>query len=115
MNKIHEIAGDGTLMPRSGDGMVNMAKLIRVMAESPVDEAMGARADGACEAGNRRNGYRERGLATGVGTINLRIPEPRAGSHFPEDPIGRCSRADRAVVAAGSTTTPSAGPSWVPR
>ena len=115
MNKIHEIAGDGALMPRSGDGMVNMAEPIRVMAESPVDEAMGARADGACGAGNQRNGYRERGLATSVGTINLRIPEPRAGSHFPEDPIGRCSRADRAVVAAGSTTTPSAGPSWVPR
>ena len=108
MNKIHEIAGDSALMPRSGDGMVNMA-------ESPVDEAMGARADGACGAGNQRNGYRERGLATSVGTINLRIPEPRAGSHFPEDPIGRCSRAGRAVIAAGSTTTPSAGPSWAPR
>ena len=107
MNKIHEIAGDGALMPRSGDGMVNMA-------ESPVDEAMGARADGACGAGNQRNGYRERGLATSVGAIDLRIPKPPAGSHFPEDPIGRCSRADRAVVA-GSTTTPSAGPSWVPR
>ena len=102
-------------MPRSGDGMVNMAELIRVMAESPVDEAMGAQADEACEAGNRRNGYRERGLATSVGAIDLRIPKPPAGSHFPEDPIGRCSRADRAVVAAGSTTTPSAGPSWVPR
>ena len=51
MNKIHEIAGDSALMPRSGDGMVNMA-------ESLVDEAMGARADGACGAGNQRNGYR---------------------------------------------------------
>ena len=56
MNKIHEIAGDGALLPRSGDGLVNMAKLIRVMAESPVDEAMGAQADEACEAGNQRNG-----------------------------------------------------------
>ena len=43
-------------MPRSGDGMVNMAEPIRVMAESPVDEAMGARADEACEAGSQRNG-----------------------------------------------------------
>ena len=102
MNKIHEIAGDGALMPRFYDGMVNMAEPIRVMAESPVDEAMGARADGACGAGNRRNGYRERGLATGVGAIDLRIPKPPAGSHFPEDPIGRCSRAGRAVIAAVS-------------
>ncbi len=115
MNKIHEIAGDGALMPRSGDGMVNMAEPIRVMAESPVDEAVGAQADEACEAGNQRNGYRERRLATSVGAIDLRIPKPPAGSHFPEDPIGRCSRAGRAVIAAGSTTTPSAGPSWVPR
>ena len=108
MDKMRGIAGDSALMPRSGDGMVNMA-------ESLVDEAMGARADGACGAGNQRNGYRERGLATSVGAIDLRIPKPPAGSHFPEDPIGRCSRAGRAVIAAGSTTTPSAGPSWVPR
>ncbi len=91
---MHEIAGGGAQMPRF-DAMVNMA-------ESPVDEAMGARADEACEAGNQRNGYRERGLATSVGAIDLRIPKLRAGSHFPEDPIGRCSRAGRAVVAAVS-------------
>ena len=91
---MHEIAGGGAQMPRF-DAMVNMA-------ESPVDEAMGARADEACEAGNQRNGYRERRLATSVGAINLRIPKLRAGSHFPEDPIGRCSRAGRAVIAAVS-------------
>ena len=91
---MHEIAGGGAQMPRF-DAMVNMA-------ESPVDEAMGAQADEACEAGNQRNGYRERRLATSVGAINLRIPKLRAGSHFPEDPIGRCSRAGRAVVAAVS-------------
>ena len=66
MDKIHEIAGDGALMPRFDDGMVNMAELIRVMAESLVNEAMDARADEACEGGNRRNGYRERRLAAGV-------------------------------------------------
>ena len=99
---MHEIAGDGALMPRSGDGMVDMAEPIRVMAESPVDEAMGAQADEACEAGNQRNGYRERRLTTSVGTINLRIPKLRAGSYFPEDLIERYSRADRAVVAAVS-------------
>ena len=102
MDKMRGIAGDGAQMPRSGDGMVNMAELIRVMAESPVDEAMDAQADEACEAGNRRNGYREHRLTTSVGTINLRIPKLRAGSYFPEDLIERYSRADRAVVAAVS-------------
>ena len=44
MDKIHEIAGDGAPMPRFDDGMVNMAELIRVMAESLVNEIMDARA-----------------------------------------------------------------------
>lgn len=102
MDKIHEIAGDGALMPRFDDGMVNMAELIRVMAESLVNEIMDAQADEACESGNRRNGYRERKLVTSVGTINLRIPKLRAGSYFPEDLIERYSLVDRAVIAAVS-------------
>lgn len=53
---MHEIAGDGAEMPRFDDGMVDMAELIRVMAESLANEAMGARADEACEAGSQRNG-----------------------------------------------------------
>ena len=97
MDKIHEIAGDGALMPRFDDGMVNMAELIRVMAESLVNEIMDARADEACEGGNRRDGHRERKLVTGVGTINLRIPKLRAGGHFPEDLIERYSRAARTM------------------
>ncbi len=102
MDKIHEIAGDGALMPRFDDGMVNMTELIRVMAESLVNEIMDAQADEACESGNQRNGYRERRLVTSVGTINLRIPKLRAGSYFPEDLIERYSRVDRAVIAAVS-------------
>lgn len=102
MDKIHEIAGDGALMPRFDDGMVNMAELIRVMAESLVDEIMDAQADEACEGGNRRDGHRERKLATGVGAINLGIPKLRAGSYFPEGLIERYSRVDRAVIAAVS-------------
>ena len=102
MDKMHEIAGDGALMPRFDDGMANMAEPIRAMAESLVNEAMDARADEACEGGNRRNGYRERRLAAGVGAIDPRIPKLRAGSHFPEDLIERCSRAGRAVIAAVS-------------
>lgn len=102
MDTIHEMTADAALMPRFDDGMVNMTELIRVMAESLVNEIMDAQADEACEAGNQRNGYRERKLATSVGTINLRIPKLRAGSYFPEDLIERYSRADRAVVAVVS-------------
>ena len=102
MDKIHEIAGDGALMPRFDDGMVNMAELIRVVAESLANEAVDARADEACGGGSRRNGYRVRKLAAGVGTVNLGIPKLRAGGYFPEDLIERYSRAGRAVVAAVS-------------
>ena len=102
MDKTREIAGDGALMPRFDDGMVNMAELMRAMAESLVNEAMDARADEACEGGDRRDGHRVRRLATGVGTISLGIPRPRAGSYFPEGLIERYSRADRAVIAAAS-------------
>ena len=59
MGKVREIAGDGAPMPGFDDGMVDMAGPIRAMAEPPVNEAMGARADGARGGGNRRNGYRE--------------------------------------------------------
>ena len=69
MDKIHEIAGDGALVPRFDDGMVNMTELIRVMAESLVNEIMDAQADDACADGNRRNGYRERSLVTSVVSI----------------------------------------------
>ena len=102
MDKIHEIAGDGALMPRFDDGMVNMAELMRVVAESLANEAVDARAGEACEGGSRRNGHRVRKLAAGVGTIDLGIPKLRAGGYFPEDLIERYSRAGRAVVAAVS-------------
>lgn len=102
MDKIHEIAGDGALMPRFDDGMVNMTELIRVMAESLVNEIMDAQADEACESGNQRNGYRERRLVTSVGTINLRIPKLRAGSYFPRT----SSSGTRAWTARSSPRSP---------
>ncbi|WP_304902688.1 transposase, partial [Adlercreutzia caecimuris] len=89
-------------IPRFDDGMVNIQELIRVMAESLVNEIMDAQAEDACADGNQRNGYRERTLATSVGAINLRIPKLRRGSYFPEDLLVRYSRADRAVIAAVS-------------
>ena len=58
----------------------------RQLTESVVNGAMSAGADRLCEAtGNGRDGYRERGLVTCVGTRALRIPRARTGSFFPDD------------------------------
>ena len=84
-----------------GDGLLDMRELARTLLETMVNEIMDAQADMACEDGaTARNGYRERGLATPVGDIVLRIPKLRAGTYFPEGLIERYSRADRAVAAA---------------
>lgn len=88
-------------LPTHGDGLLDTRELARTLLETMVNEIMDAQADMACEDGaTARNGYRERGLATPVGDIVLRIPRLRAGTYFPEGLIERCSRADRAVAAA---------------
>lgn len=88
-------------LPTHGDGLLDIRELARTLLETMVNEIMDAQADMACEDGaTARNGYRERGLATPVGDIVLRIPKLRAGTHFPEGLIERRSRADRAVAAA---------------
>ena len=97
MDKIHEIAGDVAQMPRFDDGMADTAELIRVTAESPVNEIMDAQAEDACAEGNQRNGHRERTLTTSVGTINLRIPKLRRGTCFPDGLLVRHSRVGRVV------------------
>ena len=72
-------------LPTHGDGLLDMRELARTLLESMVNEVMDAQADMLCEDGaNSRNGYRERGLATPVGDITLRIPKLRAGTYFPE-------------------------------
>lgn len=102
MDSLEHLTAEAAEIPRFDDGMVNIRELIRIMAESLVDEIMDAQAEDACADGNQRNGYRERALVTSVGTINLRIPKLRRGSYFPEDLLVRYSRADRAVTAAVS-------------
>lgn len=102
MDSLEHDAPKACEMPRFDDGMVNIQELIRIMAESLVNEIMDAQAEDACSDGNQRNGYRERTLVTSVGAINLRIPKLRRGSCFPEDLLVRYSRADRAVIAAVS-------------
>ena len=100
-----EILSDPTpdmlAMPRFDDGAIDMQELLRRLAEQVVNAVMDAEADQLCGGGaNSRNGYRERGLATCVGTLTLRIPKLRTGSFFPDDVIERYQRADRALVAA---------------
>lgn len=100
-----EILSDPTpdmlAMPRFDDGAIDMQELLRRLAEQVVNAVMDAEADQLCGGGaNSRNGYRERGLATCVGTLTLRIPKLRTGSFFPDDVIERYQRVDRALVAA---------------
>ena len=92
---------DMLAMLRFDDGAIDMQELLRRLAEQVVNAVMDAEADQLCGGGaNSRNGYRERGLATCVGTLTLRIPKLRTGSFFPDDVIERYQRADRALVAA---------------
>ena len=100
-----EILSDPTpdmlAMPRFDDGAIDMQELLRRLAEQVVNAVMDAEADQLCGGGaNSRNGYRERALATCVGTLALRIPKLRSGSFFPEDVLERYQRVDRALVAA---------------
>lgn len=85
-------------IPGFDDEMVNIRELVRIMAESRVNETIDAQAEDACGEGDQRNGYRERGLVTGTGVIRLRIPELRRGGFFPEDLPVRYSRADGAAT-----------------
>lgn len=102
MDGLEHGAAAAAQIPRFDDGMVNIQELLRVMAEALVNEIMDAQAEDACADGNQCNGYRERALVTSVGAINLRIPELRRGSYFPEGLLVRYSRVDRAVIAAVS-------------
>jgi Transposase, Mutator family/Transposase IS116/IS110/IS902 family len=67
--------------------------LLRAMVQHFTEALMGAEADAFCgapygerspERVNIRNGYRERGWGTRVGTIELAIPKLRQGSYFPD-------------------------------
>ncbi|RVU97626.1 IS256 family transposase [Coriobacteriales bacterium OH1046] len=103
MESIADIAAPGAALaiPRFEDGFVNMQELLRTLAESVVNEIMAAEAEQLCgDTGGVGNGYRERRLATCVGTLTLRIPKLRSGTFFPEDVLERYRRVDRAVVAA---------------
>lgn len=88
------------------DGMQQFAARC---VEAMINSAMSAQADEMCGAGynersdarvNSRNGYRERGLETAVGDIEIEIPKLRRGTYYPEGIIEHWQRADNALVAA---------------
>ena len=69
-----------------------------------LNAVMGAEADQLCGGANSRNGYRERALATCVGTLTLGIPKLCSGCFLPEDVIERHQRVDCALVIACSSS-----------
>ena len=74
-------------MPFRDDGTIDLMELGRRQLESMVNQIMDWQADELCGEGNRRNGYRERGLLTPFGEITLRIPKLREGTYFPSELI----------------------------
>lgn len=86
-------------LPLREDGMVDLNEMMRRELESMVNQIMDWQADELCGEGNRRNGYRERKLATVLGEITMRIPKLREGTYFPDELIRPYSRVDRAMVA----------------
>ena len=82
--------------------------LLREMVQSVAEALMSAEADAICGAAygerspervNTRNGYRDRGWDTRVGTIELGIPKLRAGSYFPDWLLVPRRRAEQALVS----------------
>ena len=94
MDSLDQRAPECAEIPRFDDGMVNIQELIRIMAESLVNEIMDAQAEDACADGNRRNGYRERALVTSVGTITCASPSCAGEATSPRT----CSLATRGSI-----------------
>jgi putative transposase len=81
---------------------------MRGMVRGLAEKLMDAEVDGICGADygersddrlNVRNGYRQRGWDTRVGTIDLAIPKLRKGSYFPGWLLEPRRRAERALAA----------------
>lgn len=98
MESIQQLLATGD-MPVREDGTIDLTELARMSLEDMVNQIMDIQADELVGEGNRRNGYRERGLVTPVGEITLRIPKLREGTYFPDEIVRPYSRVDRAVIA----------------
>lgn len=79
------------------NGTIDISAAMRSMLKGLLNAVMDEQ---ALELGVLRNGDRERGFDTRVGTVTLRIPKLREGSYFPEDVVRRWSRTDTALASA---------------
>lgn len=79
------------------NGTIDISAAMRSMLKGLLNAVMDEQ---ALELGVLRNGYRERGFDTRVGTVTLRIPKLREGGYFPEDVVRRWSRTDTALASA---------------
>lgn len=96
-------------MPRFIDGAIDIQELLRRLAEQVVNAVMDAETDQLCGGlANSRNGHREHGLSTCVGTLSERIPKLRSDSIFPDDVIERHRRVNRALVPPSPRYKPPA-------
>ena len=75
------------LLAKAGDGdfLRSVAEaVVRLLMEADVEGLIGAaRHERTLSRETHRNGYRDRALDTRLGTLQLRIPKLRQGSHFP--------------------------------
>src|SRR5579859_3659089 len=75
------------LLQKSGDSdfLRSVAEaVLQILMEADVEGLIGAgRHERTADRLNYRNGYRDRGLETRLGTLSLRIPKLRQGSYFP--------------------------------
>ena len=75
------------LMAKADDGdfLRSVAEsVLQILMEADVEGVIGAsRYERSGERATYRNGYRDRGLDTRLGTLNLKIPKLRTGSYFP--------------------------------
>ncbi|MFQ5745549.1 MAG: IS256 family transposase [Acidobacteriota bacterium] len=78
-----------------------VAVLAQLLMSADVDAICGASyGSRSAERVNRRNGYRQRGWDTRVGTNQLAVPKLRQGAYFREFLLEPRRRAEKALVAA---------------
>lgn len=88
-------------LPFSEDGMLDIQQVARKTTENFVNNCMSDDADQYCEEHNTyRNGYRQRGLKTASGMLNINVPKVREGTYFPEHILIRYNRCDQALRLA---------------
>ena len=87
--------------------------LLREMLGTFINQLLSADADQVCGASygtisddriNRRNGYRRRDFDTRAGTLDVKIPKLRQGTHFPEWLLERRRRAEAALTTVVATS-----------